>query len=130
MFSDKSSVKPAQRIDVALTVAPVTMQHTCVVELTGGALDPRIDQLIHLVQQVLQAVQQAKEAVMADLNSLTLQVERVESVGESAVTLLNGLADLLRQSASDPAAINALAARLSAESDNIAAAVTANTPAA
>lgn len=67
------------------------------------------------------------------LNNLTAQVARVESVNQSAVTLLQGLhAALLealakQDSGEDPLAVQALADRLAADTDALAAAVEANT---
>lgn len=67
---------------------------------------------------------------MADLTALTAEVARNTAVDESAITLLNGLAAQLAAVATDPAAVLALSAQLSASSDALAAAVVANTPAA
>lgn len=76
--------------------------------------------------------QQAQETqtVMADLTALTAAVTNNTTVDESAIALLNQLGDLIRQNATDPAALAALADQLDSESANLAAAVTANTPAA
>jgi hypothetical protein len=63
-----------------------------------------------------------------DLTRLTAAVERDNTVNQSAVTLLNHLAQLLRDSADDPVAINALADQLDAQQQALADAVVANTP--
>lgn len=65
-----------------------------------------------------------------DLTRLTAAVEKEKTVDESAATLLAQLSGLLKAHANDPAAINALADQLDVQSDALAAAVTANTPAA
>jgi len=64
-----------------------------------------------------------------DLNRLTAAVERDNTVNQSAITLLNNLSQLIRDNATDPAALNALADQLDAQQQALADAVTANTPA-
>lgn len=71
------------------------------------------------------------EKIMSkQLDDLATQVSQVETVEQSAITLIQGLAAQIAASANDPAAIQALAARLLASSTALAAAVTANTPSA
>jgi len=65
-----------------------------------------------------------------DLNKLTAAVARDKTVNESAATLLGQLADLIRATAGDAAAVNALADSLDAQQQALADAVVANTPAA
>lgn len=65
-----------------------------------------------------------------DLTALKAQVEKNNQVIESAITLINGLADQIRNSANDPAAIQAIADSMNSESEKLAAAIAANTPAA
>lgn len=68
--------------------------------------------------------------IMADLTSLTAQVQANTQVETSAVTLIQGLADQLRALANDPVAIAALADQLKGSADALSAAIVANTPAA
>ena len=63
------------------------------------------------------------------IEDLTSHVDRATTVAAGAVTLIGGLAQQLRDNANDPAAIEALADKLDASSDALAAAVEANTPA-
>jgi uncharacterized protein YigA (DUF484 family) len=65
----------------------------------------------------------------AELDALTAQVAETNDVEQSAIVLLNGLAAQLAAIANDPAAIAALADSLHVKSDELAAAVVANTPA-
>lgn len=65
-----------------------------------------------------------------EIDRLTASVTNLTTVDASLVTLVGNLAQLLRESASDPAAINALADKLDAEAATVAQAVTDNTPAA
>jgi hypothetical protein len=64
-----------------------------------------------------------------DLTKITAAVSKAKTVDESAVLLLAQLSALLRANADDPAAINALADQLDAQSTSLADAITANTPA-
>jgi hypothetical protein len=67
---------------------------------------------------------------MADLTTLTAQVTANTDVEASAVILINGLAAQLLAAKNDPVAIQALADKLNASAASLAAAITANTPAA
>lgn len=67
---------------------------------------------------------------MADLTQLTTDVAADTDAVNSAVTLLNTLAAEITANANDPAALAQLASDLEANTANLAAAVTANTPAA
>ena len=65
----------------------------------------------------------------AQLDRLTASVASLKTVDESAAALLAGLAQQLRDAATDPTAINALADDIDADQAKLAAAVAANTPA-
>jgi len=67
---------------------------------------------------------------MPDLTRLTAEVAESGTVVDSAVTLLGQLSQLIRDNATDPVALNALADQLDAQQTALAAAVVANTPAA
>ena len=67
---------------------------------------------------------------MAAIDDLTAQVAQNTSVEESAVTLINGLAAQLAAAGTDPAKLTALQTSLAASAKDLAAAITANTPAA
>jgi len=64
-----------------------------------------------------------------DLSALESEVTRDNDVASSASTLISALATALEQTKGDPAAVQALADRLRAQTDALAAAVAANTPA-
>jgi hypothetical protein len=66
---------------------------------------------------------------MADLSELRSAVERDTSVTESAITLLNSLADQIRDAADDPAEVRAIADSINSNTDQLADAVATNTPA-
>jgi hypothetical protein len=61
-------------------------------------------------------------------DSLQAAVERETEVEKSAVTLIQGLADQVRQTSTDPQ-VQALADRINANAGALASAVAANTPA-
>jgi hypothetical protein len=71
---------------------------------------------------------------MADFSQMTAEVERNRSVVQSAVTLINGIAAKIdaavaANDATDNSALSDLANSLRSDSDGLAAAVAANTPA-
>ena len=80
----------------------------------------------------LHRIIQALERIMAELDDLKAAVARETEVDESAIVLLNGLKAKLDAAiaAGDPAALKALSDSLGAESQKLADAVSANTPAA
>ena len=67
--------------------------------------------------------------IMGVLDPILDKVTVIENRADSLITLVNGLAQLLRDNAADPAAITGIANRLQAQSDEIQAAIDANTPA-
>jgi hypothetical protein len=97
---------------------------------TLGPVLTRLDQIQSTQQQILALLGQVEEGIMADLKALQDQVQQTTTVEQSAVTLIQGLATQLAANATDPAAIAQLAQQLKTSSDALAAAITANTPAA
>lgn len=85
-----------------------------------------LTEVINLLQQIKgQGIQ-----TMADLTSLQDEVAQDTDVTNSAITLLNGLADRLEAALTDPAAVEAIVADLRTNRESLAAAVSENTPAA
>jgi hypothetical protein len=64
-----------------------------------------------------------------ELEALKAQVAANRDVIQSAITLINGIADRVKAGQSDPAALQALAADLNSQDQALAQAVAANTPA-
>jgi len=92
----------------------------------GRRIEKKLDTIISLLVDV-----RGKEVDMsAELDALTAQVQQTETLEESAITLITGLATQLTAAKEDPAAIQALADSLQAEAAKLSAAITANTPAA
>ena len=88
-----------------------------------------IDQILKCLEGKLRVITHQQEKMMSDLSEIQAEVTRNTEVDQSAITLLNGLAAQIEQIKTDPAAIQALANELRASSDDLAAAVVANTPA-
>lgn len=97
----------------------------------------RIDLYLHdaLVEHSLEAIAsklnhiiQQGEHMSQQLDALRAEVERVKTVDQSVLLLIQGLADQIRDAKDDPIAIQALADDLRAQTDSLAAAVAANTP--
>ena len=63
-----------------------------------------------------------------ELGTLTTEVSETVGTMQSAVVLINGLAQQIRDNVSDPAALLALANSLDSETNALAAAVAANAP--
>lgn len=68
--------------------------------------------------------------IMTDLSELEAAVAKDTAVDQSAITLLNGLKAALDAAGTDPVKLKALSDQLGSNSDALAAAVVANTPAA
>jgi len=92
------------------------------------ALHEKIDLLLRRMD----AQSNREEKVLMTLAELKATVEAERTVIDSAIVLLNGLAQQLKDAIAngDPAAIQAIADELDAQSRALAEAVVANTPAA
>lgn len=82
-----------------------------------------------LVEALSQLTKGVKK-MATDLTALTAEVARNTEVDQSAIALLNGLAQQIEDLKTDPVALQALADKMRGSSDELAAAVQANTPAA
>jgi len=88
------------------------------------SIDDKLNRILHLLETLIGK----EERLMQNLAALTSQVEANTSVEASAVLLINGIAAQLAAVSTDPVAVQALADKLKASSDTLAAAVAANTP--
>lgn len=91
------------------------------------AVDNSVESKLDAVLAAVEALTQGVTATMADLTALTAEVTENGDVIESAVLLLGSLAQQVRDLSTDPAALQALADQLDAQSGELAAAVAANT---
>jgi hypothetical protein len=99
------------------------------------ALLIKISEQVQLQNQKIDFLTRKISEMQANLDALTAAVAKDATVEQSAITLLNGLkqaldAAIASQPQDDGAALDALSAQLGSNSDALAAAVTANTPAA
>lgn len=85
--------------------------------------DSETTQSLHLIINKLQKI-------MADLTTLETEVQENSSVIGSAITLLNGLKAQLDAAGTDAEKLKALSDQLDSQSNALASAVAANTPAA
>jgi hypothetical protein len=69
-----------------------------------------------------------REEIMTQLQDLQAAVQAEDTVIQSAVTLINGIADRIAAAGTDPAALQALTDDINMQAQALAAAVTANTP--
>lgn len=81
------------------------------------------------ILRVLKDIQLKEEQMSIELEALTIQVTENTNLEQSAITLIEGIAAQLIAIKDDPVKIAALATSLKASADNLAAAITANTPA-
>jgi hypothetical protein len=95
-----------------------------------GTFEVPHPQLSQLAEQ-LSSISTRLTTMSIDLNQLTERVTEIESTADSAIALLNGISAALQEALAspDPAAVQALADRLAAQTQELADAVVANTPA-
>lgn len=96
-------------------------------------IEHKLDYLIeqqHLMLQRLTIIVHKENSMATDLSALTAAVAHDTEVDASAITLLNQLSQMLKDAATDPAAVQAIADALAANAQALADAVVANTPAA
>ena len=107
---------------------PVTLNMNVDVHIHshGSPVELKLDQLLSAVKTLIAQEKQ----IMADLTTLTAQVQQNTDVEASAIVLLNGLSAQIAQIKNDPVALQALADQLKTSSTSLADAITANTPAA
>jgi len=88
--------------------------------------DPRLDEVLLLLRTLTERI----TIMSAEIDALKAEVERNTSIDESAIILIQGLAQRIEELKTDPVALQALADELRAKNDALAAAVAAHTPAA
>jgi cell division septum initiation protein DivIVA len=87
-------------------------------------------QKLDLILDAVKTLIEEEKEIMADLTTLTAQVQQNTDVEASAIVLLNGLSAQIAQIKNDPVALQALADQLKTSSTSLADAITANTQAA
>ena len=92
--------------------------------------DPSTTGRLDRIEAMLQSLISQGTTLMTDLTQLKAAVDAEGTVVQGAVTLIEGLAAKIAALPPDQASIDALAAEVKGQSDALAAAVAANTPAA
>jgi chromosome segregation ATPase len=88
------------------------------------------DERLGRVERLILALIERGMQMSAQLEALQAEVARNASVIDSAMLLIDALADQIEAAQDDPAALQELANSLRASSDKLAGAVAENTPAA
>jgi len=85
--------------------------------------------LLHLVriEHLLKQILTEEKIMKAEIDALTAQVKANTDAEQSAVLLINGIADRITAAAGDPKQVKALTEQLKASATTLAAAVAANT---
>lgn len=86
--------------------------------------------LLQLVNAKLDRLLNLETKMSKELDDLTAEVARNTSLEQSAIALIQGLVAQIAAAGTDPVALAALTANLSASADALAAAIATNTPAA
>lgn len=81
------------------------------------------------LDRILQLLKFQGEKIMATLDQLTTDVAAETELDQSAITLINGLAEQIKAAGTDPVALKALTDKMEANAVALAAAVKANTSA-
>lgn len=90
---------------------------------------PSLHRKLDAILARIGSVEKDQQQVTQELQALTQQVHANTDAEQSAIQLLNGLSQQLKDAAEDPVAVRALADQLKTSGDALAAAVLANTPA-
>lgn len=92
----------------------------------------RLGDLEMAIASLIETIHSLKDSVMSALSDLQKEVTETGTVVDSAITLLRGLKEALDAAiaSGDPAALAALSAELDTKTNALAAAISANTPAA
>ena len=92
----------------------------------GVPVSARLD----TIETLLRSVLVKEQRIMSELTDLQAQVAQNTAVEQSAIVLIQGIADRIEAARTDPAALQALTQELRSMDEALAAAVAANTPAA
>lgn len=97
------------------------IKHITQVEGLLGSINTKLDLITN---NIIRGIKHMSK----ELDDLTTQVKANSEALDSAVTLINGIADRITAAGVDPAKLTALTTELKAKDDVLAAAVLANTP--
>lgn len=100
--------------------------------IVDDGVHQKLDAILTAVSKVATGVETLLRSAITmskELDDLRDRVAHSIEVEQSAVALIQGLAQQIRDNAQDPAALEELASQLDSSSNSLASAVTANTPA-
>ncbi len=89
----------------------------------------RIDKAVAQIATTVNAIKTEEDKIMNTVDDIQADVTAENTVIDSAVTLLKGLADALKAAGTDPAKLAALHTDITTKTQALADAVVANTPA-
>ena len=113
---------PAVQREIAALVQALTLRTVKSIETAGT------EPILREIHAELANIKQELQKMTAQLDTLTREVAETKTVVDSAIELLNGLAQMIRDLKDDPAKLEALAADLDSHQRDLANAVAANTP--
>lgn len=96
--------------------------------MTTAAILKTVQRIERRVSALTSIVLAGEDAMSVAVDNLTREVQESRGVIDSAVALITGLADQIRDLKDDPAALEALAADLDAQQQTLAGAVAAQNP--
>jgi|SRR6185295_14602257 len=92
--------------------------------------DPEISRRLGRIEKALTHIIEKVEQMALDFARLETEVSENSNVIQSVITLLTNIADAIRDAAADQAKVEALATQLDGQTQALADAVAASTPAA
>lgn len=98
----------------------------------GGDMEKRIFAAVSRIETIVNRLDAQVTYMSVELDTLVERVLAIETVGDSAIALLSDLKAKLDEAiaSEDPAALQALSDRLGAQAQELADAISANTPTA
>ena len=99
-------------------------QHPLSLRIDAEEIHWKLDTIIARLNRI----ERKEQTIMAELDTLTAQVQANTDVENSALVLINGIAARIAAAGADPVALKKLSDSLKTSADALAAAVVANTP--
>ena len=107
---------------LGLNVTTTHVHHVYLHFASDANLSVKLDHLANLLETVIEG----EKRMSAELDALAQQVAVTDNIMDSAITLIQGLAQQIQNAGTDPAKLQALTDDLMAKSNSLAAAIQAN----
>lgn len=91
-------------------------------------LDRKLDRILRLQHIGIYANIRMEMRMSVAMDNIAREVAETKTAVDSAIVLINGIADRIREAGVDAVKLEALSAELDAKANELAAAVVANTP--